>query len=129
MATDLSFDWQEFLAGWSDDVLAMLRRCDPDDLDGLETEALGRGSLAYPGATAQEIEDLTHRLGVTLPPSYVEFLKVSNGWIQVGMDAETGKLWSTTEVKWLREQDPDLIRAWTTNGLGQTTEVEISDED
>lgn len=75
-------------------------------LIGIEAEAIALNSLAYPSANDDQIKALETRLGVTLPPFYVEFLKITNGWIQIAMDVDDGKFWSTDEVQWFRDQDP-----------------------
>lgn len=36
--------------------------------------------FGYPGVTEEQIVTTEARLGMTLPTSYKEFLKVSNGW-------------------------------------------------
>jgi cell wall assembly regulator SMI1 len=108
-----SFDWKEFLEEWSAEIMQLLKGYQQYDLIDLEAEAIARNSLAYPGATDEQIKALETRLGVTLPPSYIEFLKTTNGWIQIAMDAGDGKIWSTDEVQWFRDQDPQWIAAWT----------------
>lgn len=106
------FDWAGFLEAWSHDVLTMLREATVP-LEAEEQAVLARGTLASPGATDAEIQALELALGCTLPPSYKAFLAVSNGWMQVAMDAEDGTLWSTRDVRWFRDQDPDWIDAYT----------------
>lgn len=93
--------------------MQLLREYQQYGLIDLEAETITRNSLAYPGATEEQIKALQTRLGVTLPPSYVEFLKTTNGWIQIAMDLDDGKIWSTDEVQWFRDQDPQWITAWT----------------
>lgn len=90
MAT--SFDWKEFLEEWSAEIMQLLREYQQYGLIDLKAEAIARNSLAYPGATDQQIKALETRLGVILPPSYVEFLKTTNGWIQIAMDLDDGKI-------------------------------------
>lgn len=60
----------------------------------------------------EQILNAEHRLGITFPPSYRSFLKVSNGWPEMGA-AEPGRLWSSSEVQWLRDQDLETIEGWS----------------
>lgn len=118
------FDWKEFLEEWSAEIMQLLREYQQYGLIDLEAQAIARNSLAYLSATDEQIKALETRLGVTLPPSYVEFLKTTNGWIQIAMDAGDGKIWSSDEVQWYREQAPEEIVAWM-DDVG----IEISDEE
>ncbi len=119
-----SFDWKEFLEEWSAEIMQLLREYQQYGLIGLEAEAIARNSLAYPGANDDQIKALKTRLCVILPPSYIEFLKTTNGWIQIAMDAGDGKIWSTDEVQWYREQAPEEIVAWMDD-----VDIEIPDEE
>jgi len=110
-----SFDWKNFLQQWSQEaweILSPVQRQNPSSLFELENEFLQSRTLLKPPATSAQIEALEYRLNAKLPQSYVDFLLVSNGWIQLAMDVDDGLLWSTEEVKWFREQDPDWIEAW-----------------
>jgi hypothetical protein len=107
-----TFDWPSFLAAWSHDVMTMLRKATVP-LEAEEAAVLARGTLLNPGATESELQNLEARLETPLPPSYRAFLQASNGWLQVAMDAEDGTLWSTHDVRWFRDQDPDWIDAYT----------------
>lgn len=76
-----------------------------------QTEEFGRASwLGAPGAAEVEIEQLEKRLGVRLPPSYREFLRVTNGWDEYSHSSL--RLLTVTEVGWTRDVDPDLARIW-----------------
>lgn len=72
-----SFDWRGFLKKWSQDALAYAQ-----DLDDLDAEVFDSEWLGYEGASEEQIVAVESRLSVRLPPSYREFLKVSNGWRQ-----------------------------------------------
>lgn len=72
-----TFNWQKFLAQWSHDFIAYSR-----DSGQLSNEILESGWLGYPGATDEQIAQAEARLNVSLPLSYREFLKVTNGWRQ-----------------------------------------------
>jgi len=49
------------------------------------------GWLGFPGATEAETAAAEAHLGVTLPPSYRAFLRVSNGWHRPGGPASPKK--------------------------------------
>lgn len=72
-----TFNWQNFLAQWSHDFITYSR-----DLGQLTDDILESGWLGYPGATDEQIAQSEARLNVSLPLSYREFLKVTNGWRQ-----------------------------------------------
>jgi len=72
-----SFDWRGFLKKWSQDALAHAQ-----DLDHFDAEMLHSEWLGFEGASEEQIVAVETRLSVRLPPSYREFLKVSNGWRQ-----------------------------------------------
>lgn len=104
--------WPRFLQQWSDQVLALVRPIDWLCQSPLAQEALATGYLGYPGAALAEIEAIEHRLKLTLPPSYKAFLQVSNGWRQLGMDADDAKLHAVHEIDFFYNQQPDAVAAW-----------------
>lgn len=106
------FDWNTFLKDWQAEVLPLLEQLQPDFCGTRDVEALEKDRLCFTGASDEQIKQLEQRIGVKLPPSYVSFLKASNGWLQIGMDAESGKLWSTKEVQWFIDQDSEWVEAW-----------------
>jgi len=46
----------------------------------LSAETIKSQWIGFPGATEDQLIAAETRLGVTLPPSYQTFLKVTNGW-------------------------------------------------
>ncbi|MBW4600123.1 MAG: SMI1/KNR4 family protein [Calothrix sp. FI2-JRJ7] len=66
--------------------------------------------FGYVGATEEQISNAETRLSVKFPPSYREFLKVSNGWRNA--DWTELKLWSTEEVDWFATKNPNWINGW-----------------
>jgi hypothetical protein len=72
-----AFDWRRFLETWSQDYLACAQ-----GLEQLDSVVLESRWLGFPGATEVQIAAVEARLSVKLPPSYREFLKISNGWRQ-----------------------------------------------
>jgi hypothetical protein len=106
------FDWKPFLEQWSRVILAS-----PDvEYFDLPPEVIESGWLGYSPATDAQIAAAETRLGVTLPPSYKAFLKVTNGWWHAGGSIE--RILPVEEIDWLREKHPDLIEAWTMFGPG-----------
>ncbi|MFE0172266.1 SMI1/KNR4 family protein [Streptomyces sp. NPDC059002] len=91
-----TFDWQPFLARWSREW-ADARR-DAVGLRPADVEALRRGWLGFDPAGPAEIAAMEARLGCEMPPSYREFLRVSDGWQHAG-----GFVWAlagTREARW-----------------------------
>ncbi|RJL33649.1 SMI1/KNR4 family protein [Bailinhaonella thermotolerans] len=64
--------------------------------------------MGAPGASEEEIAALERRLGVSLPPSYRQFLAVSDGWREFWEDEEPGLLLPAAKVGWTRDLDPHL---------------------
>ena len=95
-----TFDWESFLRQWSQELIESIQ----DEQNQLPLEVVESNWLGYPGATEEQINRAETRLEVRLPPSYREFLKVSNGWRQT--TPFINSLWSTEELEWfsLRHQ-------------------------
>jgi hypothetical protein len=98
-----TFNWENFLRRWSQDLLESMQH----DQQQLPIEVIKSGWLGYPGATEEQISRAEYRLGTTLPPSYREFLKVTNGWRQT--TPFIYKLWSIEEIEWFAVRRPDWI--------------------
>ncbi|MFF8375402.1 SMI1/KNR4 family protein [Streptomyces sp. NPDC015661] len=91
--SDVSFDWHEFLRRWQEEWVP------PADEDE-DDEAVG--PLGAPGADESAIAAAEERLGRRLPPSYREFLAVSDGW-HVEQTAGVYQLGGAAEVDWFRD--------------------------
>lgn len=63
-------------------------------------------------ATEEDIKELEQRLNVQLPASYKDFLTVTNGWIQLQLDAEEGLILNTANVAHLRDKYPEWYDLW-----------------
>jgi hypothetical protein len=98
-----SFDWESFLKQWSQKILESIDH----HQEKLPPEVIESAWLGYPGATEAEIARAEARLGITLPPSYRAFLKVSNGWRQT--TPFINKLWSIKEIEWFNVRHSDWI--------------------
>ncbi|MEM1255446.1 MAG: SMI1/KNR4 family protein [Cyanobacteria bacterium P01_H01_bin.21] len=125
-----TFDWHDFLRQWSQEILASME----DRPNQLPIEVIESGWLGYPGATEEHILQTEIRLGTTLPPSYREFLKVTNGWRQI--TPFIYRIWSIEEVEWFSVRHSLWIeqfisenieiqraRAQRNNGLGNYQHV------
>ncbi len=103
----LHYNWQPFLEQYSRDLIASGQPVDgqewPDNI-------LASGWLGYAGATEDQIVALESRLGTALPPSYRQFLAVTNGWRETSPFIY--KLWSTEEVTWFRVRNKEWIDIW-----------------
>ncbi|NEO32764.1 MAG: SMI1/KNR4 family protein [Symploca sp. SIO3C6] len=100
------FNWENFLRQWSQDVLESMEDVDEE----LPSEVIESGWLGYPGATEEQIALAETRLGIVLPPSYREFLTVTNGWYQT--TPFIYKIWSTEEIEWFALRNQAWINAF-----------------
>lgn len=112
------FDWKALLTQWSEELHASglnLSEGEYSDV-GFSKEvrtspaAIPSGWLGYPGATEAQIVQAENRLGVHLPPSYREFLKVTNGWPRI--TDFIYKIWPVEEIDWFATRHQDLIDIW-----------------
>src|ERR687890_250192 len=99
-------DWKAFLATWTSELTTREtgNRNERRTLDAVH--GLGR-----PGATAEQIREAEARLGATLPPSYREFLKASNGLLQPYsyVAACGGDLRPVEDIDWFAVGNSDWI--------------------
>ncbi|OUC13183.1 MAG: hypothetical protein B0A82_18740 [Alkalinema sp. CACIAM 70d] len=101
-----TFEWESFLRHWSRAFIESKHH----EADVLPSEVIESGWLGYPGASEEQIRYAENRLGISLPPSYREFLKVTNGWRQT--TPFIYQLWSTQEIDWLSVRHPDWINSF-----------------
>ncbi|MEU6765060.1 SMI1/KNR4 family protein [Streptomyces sp. NPDC046853] len=91
-----TFDWRAFLTRWSEEWAGAR-----DDLATLSADDAGlrrRRWLGDAPAAEADIAAMEARIGCAMPPSYREFLRVSNGWQHAG-----GFVWrlaGTHEAHW-----------------------------
>jgi hypothetical protein len=100
------FDWRGLLSKWSEEII---NSSDAEYLN-LPSEVVEAKWLGYPGASEPTIAAAEARLGKTLPPSYREFLRVTNGWRNTSPFID--KLWSVEELDWLSARNQSLIDVW-----------------
>ncbi|WP_030786683.1 SMI1/KNR4 family protein [Streptomyces sp. NRRL S-920] len=79
---EMTYDWQPFLARWSGEWADAY---DPDEApDAGDQEVLEERWLGFAPATGAGIAALEERIGLRLPPSYRQFLGVTDGWRHAG---------------------------------------------
>lgn len=89
-------DWRSFLHGWSAEWADSLPEGEARSEDD---EAARRARwLGFPPATDERIAAMEERLGRRMPPSYREFLKVSDGWRHAG--GFVRQLAGTEDARW-----------------------------
>ncbi|HEY9606625.1 MAG TPA: SMI1/KNR4 family protein [Allocoleopsis sp.] len=101
-----AFNWERFLKRWSQELLESMGQ----EREQVSSEVMRSGWLGYPGATEEQIARAEARLEATLPPSYREFLKVTNGWRQT--TPFIYKLWSTEEIEWFSIKRQEWLKAF-----------------
>ncbi|MEV4431070.1 SMI1/KNR4 family protein [Streptomyces sp. NPDC049602] len=106
-----SFNWHEFLRGWQEEWVPCA-----DEGDGQAVVPLGRA-----GADEGVIAAAEERLGRRLPPSYREFLAVSDGW-HVDQMAGVYQLGGAADIDWFR--DPYDMTSLYEEGLGDNPREE-----
>ncbi|MEU9350473.1 SMI1/KNR4 family protein [Streptomyces griseoloalbus] len=94
------FDWRSFLLRWSGEWADSL----PEGETRSEDDEIARRArwLGFPPASEERIAALEERLGRRIPPSYREFLEVSDGWRHAG-----GFVWllaGTEDARWHRNE-------------------------
>jgi hypothetical protein len=112
--------WEALLQQWSKEVLAS------EHADTLPPEVISSGWLGFPGATEEDIQEAENRLKAKLPPSYRQFLKVSNGWRIATPFIEN--VWPIKDVAWFKERHKDWIDAWQ-EGERASSHPPVSDAD
>ncbi|OIJ66836.1 SMI1/KNR4 family protein [Streptomyces mangrovisoli] len=114
MTNTTAFDWRSFLLGWSGEWADSL--AEDDALRAVDETARQARWLGFPPAPEERIAAMEERLGRRMPPSYREFLKVSDGMLHAG-----GFVWQlagTDDACWHEDA----------SGLGELFEEEL-DED
>ena len=107
-----SAEWQSFLFEFSHALLEFDERSyQRYGHYQIPEQYYQKGYMGFPGATEEQILQAEARLGgIRLPTSYRTFLKVSNGWGEMG-GACPGKIWSTEEIDWLKVRSQHLIES------------------
>jgi SMI1 / KNR4 family (SUKH-1) len=101
-----TFDWESQIKEWSCKRIECLTESEKEELP---PEILESSYLGYPGATEDQIAVAEARLGVTFPPSYRQFIKISNG---LGYPSNYGldfAFYAIEEVDWYVLTAPDFV--------------------
>jgi HEAT repeat protein len=107
-ALELIMDWKPFLSRWSVQMMqsGLAEQVDPPPESS--------DWLGFPKASAREITALEKRLGLTLPPSYREFLQVSNGWRRT--TPFIANLRHASEANWFRIENEQWTEVYAESG-------------
>jgi SMI1/KNR4 family protein SUKH-1/HEAT repeat protein len=100
------YDWEPLLERWSHQWLRVR-----EFAVELPDEVVAAGWLGYPGATEEELYEVEHRLGRTLPPSYREFLRITNGWRRTS--PFINHIWPVQEIDYFQARNQEWIDIWT----------------
>ena len=102
-------EWKNFIATWTRELVDR-KSNNPNTRRDLNPVT----GLGFPGATEAQIVGAESRLGVSLPPSYREFLKATNGLHQLYsyVPACGGDLWSVQDVDWFNVRNAEWIDAY-----------------
>ncbi len=84
------------------------------------------GWLGKSPATDDQIAQAERRLKIQLPPSYREFLRISNGWERTTQFI--AEVWGTEKIDWFRKNHRDWIGAYT-QPLQYGPRAEVPDQD
>ncbi|MFE3147305.1 SMI1/KNR4 family protein [Streptomyces sp. NPDC059218] len=123
MTNTTSFDWRPFLLRWSGEWSDSLS---DDETRSEKDEAARRARwLGFPPASEERIAAMEERLGRRMPPSYREFLKVSDGWQHAG-----GFIWllaGTTDACWHNNESglADVFEEYLDDDAGPDEQREV----
>lgn len=123
MTDTTAFDWRSFLLRWSGEWADSL----PDGETQSEDDETARRTrwLGFPPASAERIAAMERRLGCQMPPSYREFLKVSDGWRHAG-----GFVWllaGTEDARWHNNESglADMFEEYLDDDAGPEERREV----
>ncbi|MGJ3252086.1 MAG: SMI1/KNR4 family protein [Elainellaceae cyanobacterium] len=96
-----------------------------DDIQQLPPSVITSGWLGYPGATEMQLSRAETRLKCVLPPSYRDFLKVTNGWRHT--TPFIYKLWPVEEIEWFAVRRQDWIDTFVQQQATERTQISDSE--
>ncbi|MBN3926743.1 MAG: SMI1/KNR4 family protein [Nostoc sp. NMS4] len=102
-----TLNWENRIREWSVKCINSLTE---QKKSQLPSDIIQSMWLGYPGTTEEQILSAEARLSVKFPPSYREFLKVTNGLNFVSIYGF--KFYSTDEIYSYTEGVPDSAEAW-----------------
>ncbi|MFD7707859.1 SMI1/KNR4 family protein [Streptomyces sp. NPDC059786] len=100
MTETTAFDWRSFLLKWSGEWADSLGEGEARS-EEQKAARLARW-LGLPPAPEERIAAMEERLGRRMPPSYREFLKVSDGWREAG--GSVSLLAGTADAHWHEDE-------------------------
>lgn len=101
-----TFDWKSRIREWSRKQIECLSESEKEELP---PEILESSYLGCPAATEEQIVAAEARLGVTFPPSYRQFLTISNGLHSPSNNGFDFEFYPTEEVDWYVLTAPELV--------------------
>lgn len=110
------FAWRLFLEQWSRQSLLNA----PEYGEDLPEAVVASGWVGFPGATEEHLQAAERRLGRRLPPSYRQFLCVTNGWRPI--PGEPLLPIEQVDLFWIKE--PEWAQAWVDGWEADLTEAE-----
>src|SRR5882672_5195623 len=114
------FEWRGFLQQWSRDLLASPLAA------GLPDEVKQSQWAGFAPASEEQIAAAEKRLKIQLPPSYRDFLRVSNGWRNT--TNFINRVRGTQEINWFRKTNRDWVDAYA-GPMSWGDAEDISDND
>lgn len=87
---------ENFVRRWDE---ALLRHLDSEDPEYLPRPVVENRTVLRPGASSDAIRRAEHRLGVTFPPSYLQFLSITDGAFADALGVRPGR-WSPDGPFW-----------------------------
>lgn len=101
-----TFDWKNHIKEWSRKQIECLSESEKEELP---SEILESSYLGCPGATEEQIIAAEARLGVTFPPSYRQFLTISNGLHSPSNYGFDFTFYPTEEIDWYVLTAPEFV--------------------
>lgn len=101
-----AFDWKSRIREWSPKRIELL--VEEEQCERWQ-KFLESGWLGSTGATEEQIVAAEARLGVTFPPSYRQFLTISNGLHSPSNNGFDFEFYPTEEVDWYVLTAPELV--------------------
>ncbi|HKV29975.1 MAG TPA: SMI1/KNR4 family protein [Candidatus Dormibacteraeota bacterium] len=98
--------WWQTLAGLSRRLLGR-----EENRIAMDEAVVKSGWLGLSPASDAEIEHLERRLGRALPPSFRQYLRVTNGWLRGPSYPE--RWYGTSQIGWFRDLEPVYLHIWT----------------
>lgn len=106
----------EFLHQYDQRIIEQIRNS-KIELQEREKNIIKLGTVLREPANKQNIVKAEKRLGITLPDSYKNFLKVSNGIYSIYGEDENESIWPIERIIYLSDYRADLIDDWLNDSI------------